>query len=203
MILSVIMVFLIPSIVIIGVNIIKNKIFFGEVDDAINTYNESCRFNPRSSLNKFLNAKMVYYGRLKPIPMRWLVFYSNFFLPTLAALSCYSLISDVVLSKFTGDIHSILYLLYTVANAFNVVTIRGVDKLAFYFNFVPSVILLALVSIPFDGISVFLLVILIPTIGANSYYFIRRSDLFLLSLKRLKKDFNANNDFIATAESAI
>lgn len=183
-----ILIFIIPAAVIIGVNIIKTKIFFGEADDAINHFGADVRFNPRGSLNKFLNVKMVYYWKIHPLSVRWLVFYSNYIVPMLAAVTLLDVMDEVITGAFLPDAHSILYLIFIVSNLFNVVTIRGIDKLAFYFNLVPSVLLIALTIIPYQALSILSLVVLLPFIAGNVYYFTRRKDLFLLTLRQLKED---------------
>ena len=186
-------VFLIPSVIIIVVNIIRNKIFFGDVDNSINEYNSACQYNPSTSLNKFLNAKMQYYGRLNPIPMRWLVFYSNYILPLLAVVSAYNVVNNIVSGLFNIDIQSFLFLLFSIVNLFNVLVIRGIDKFAFYFNFLPTILLILLVSIPFTELSIFSLIVLVPILGVNAFYFIRRRKLFLSSLRLLKMEFETQN----------
>ena len=187
------LVFLIPSAVIVFVNIIRNKIFYGDVDDSINGYNSACQFNPRTSLNKFLNSKMQYYGRLNPIPMRWLVFYSNYILPLLAVVSTYNVVRDIISGLFIIDIHSFLYLFFSISSLFNVLVIRGIDDFAFYFNFLPAILLILAISVPFNELSIFNLIVLVPIIGVNVFYFIRRRKLFLSSLRQLKMEFETQN----------
>lgn len=196
MLLTALLVFLIPSAVIILVNIIYNKIFFGEVDDSINAYNATSRFNPRTSLNKFLNAKMVYYGRLHPVPMRWFVFYSNYILPLLAVVTIYNVAHDIIQGLFTFEPNNLLYLLFALSNLFNVLTIRGIDALSFYFNLVPTILLLLYVSVTFNDESVLYLVLLVPILSANIYYFIHRKELFLNTLRQLKNEFESQNSII-------
>lgn len=193
MFLTALLVFLIPSVVIIVVNIIRNKVFFGDIDDSINEYNSSCQYNPRTSLNKLLNAKMKYYGRLNPIPMRWLVFYSNYILPLLAIISMYNVVNDIVNGLFISNVHSFLYLSITIANLFNILAIRGIDKFAFYFNLLPTILILIFVSIPFNEFSIFYLIVLVPIFGVNIIYFIRRKKLFFSSLRQLKLEFETEN----------
>lgn len=193
MLLTAILVFIIPAIIIIGVNILRSKVFFGEADEMLNNYCADCRFNPKASLNKFLNAKMLYYGRINPIPVRWLVFYSNFVVPMLALMSGYTLLSDVIKGTFVFDAHSIIVLAYVLSSLFNVITIRGIDELAFYFNFLPAVLYIALIVTPYTDLSTFLLIAIVPIIGANVYYFIRRRGLFLTSLRDLKKQIQDQN----------
>lgn len=166
------------------------------MDDAINRYGADARFNPRSSLNKFLNAKMVYYSNLHSLPMRWLVFYSNYIVPMLAAVTLLRVIDDVIRGAFLPDAHSILFLMFVLSNLFNVVTIRGIDNLAFYFNLVPSALVLALVLVPYQAFSIMSVVILLPILAGNVYYFARRKDLFTLSLRQLKEaeaNYNAES----------
>lgn len=190
------LIFIIPATVIIGVNIIKTKIYFGDADDAINRYGADARFNPRSSLNKFLNAKMAYYSIIHPLPMRWLVFYSNYVVPMLAAVTLLSVIDNMIRSAFLPDAHSILFLMFVISNLFNVITIRGIDNIAFYFNLVPSALVLALVMVPYQAFSIVSVVFLLPILVGNVYYFARRKDLFTLSLRQLKEaetKYNAGN----------
>ena len=193
MFLTALLVFLIPSFVIIFVNIIRSKVFFGDIDDSINEYNSACHYNSRTSLNKLLNAKMQYYGKLNPIPMRWVVFYSNYVLPLLAIVSTYNVVKDIVSGVFVLEVHSLLYLFFSTSSLFNVLIIRGIDEFAFYFNFLPATLLILYISVPFNDLSIFNLLVFVPIIGANVFYFVRRRKLFFSSLRQLKLEFEIQN----------
>lgn len=185
--LHVLMVLAIAAIVIYGVQIIAVKFFVGDVDKA---FEGNGTFNPRTSLNKTLNRKMTYYRRIKFVSMRWLVFYSNLLLPIITVVSIWGSISMSLEEGFVPDAHFYLYLAFGGATLLTSILVRGIDTMAFYVNFLPSIMLLACAVFPwsgFNGVLLIALIVVVPAIGLNAWYFIRRKELFFLSLRQMKQ----------------
>lgn len=182
--LQMLIVLVVAAAVIYGVQIIIVKIFVGDADAAINGGGS---FNPKSSLNKMLNQKMEYFSRLSPLSVRWLVFYSNILLPALSVLGVWSSISQSLKDGFVPNAGFFLYLAFAGSCFFTSILIRLIDRLSFYINFLPSIALLAYIIVSAGGFIVLSLVIYVPIIALNAWYFIRRRELFLLDLRQMKQ----------------
>lgn len=174
----------IAAVVIYGMHTIYVKFMVGDMDNA---FEGNPSFNPRMSLNKTLNQKMIYYQRISLISMRWLIFYMNFILPILTIVSIRGLIYPTMAEDFIPDISFYTYLAFTVFNLMNMVLFRMIDSLSFYLNFMPGIALLIHVFASAEWLIVLTLVVYVPAIGFNAWYFIRRRELFTLDLRQMKQ----------------
>lgn len=176
----------VAAAVLYGIQIIVTRAFIREADDTI----DDGRFNSRMSLNRTLNRKMVHYRRLNPASMRWLVFCSNILLPAMTVSGIWGSISQSLREGFMPDGTFFLYLAFTGANLLSTILIRGINPLAFYISFLPGISLLACLIFPissFNWVNIVGLVVFVPLTAANVWYFIRRRELFLLSLSQMEQ----------------
>jgi hypothetical protein len=176
----------VAAVVLYGIQIIVTRAFIREADDAI----DDGRFNSRMSLNRMLNRKMVHYRRLNPASMRWLVFCSNILLPAMTVSGIWGSVSQSLREGFMPDGTFFLYLAFTGANLLSTILIRGINPPAFCISFLPGISLLACLIFPissFNWVNIVGLVVFVPLTAANAWYFIRRRELFLLSLSQMEQ----------------
>lgn len=184
--------FAIAAAVIFGAQIIFTKFFVGDFDNSFDNSN----FNPRSSLNKTLNRKMVYYQRINPLPMRWLVFFSNVLLPSLTVITLWSAIAQSLEPGFILDASFFIYLLVAGSCLVSSMLIRCIDTSAFYISFLPGIAFLTYIIFPvssFNGVSIMVLCVFVPAFSLNALYFIRRRELFTLTLRQMKSRLSDQN----------
>lgn len=176
----------VAAAVLYGMQIIITRAFIREADDTI----DDGRFNSRMSLNWMLNCKMAHYRRLNPSSMRWLVFCSNILLPAMTVSGIWGSVSKLLREGFTPDETFFLYLAFTGANLLSTILIRGINPLAFYISFLPAISLLVYLIFPlsaFNWVNIVGLAVFVPLTAANTWYFIRRRELFLLSLSQIEQ----------------
>lgn len=164
------LVFLLVAFLLCGLQYLHDKIKAGECEEGgVSVY------SPFLSFNRRLDTKMQYF----PDPhVAWLKIYMNLLLPGVTLLNLWNLLP--LLTADSAAWADVFQIIYTAGLLACVVLIRYLDGFSFWINIMVHVILAIYALLSAGPLSCFIYPLLLLNIG----YFVKRRELFFLSIRQ-------------------